>query len=144
MNEKKFDEKKKGDKKPVEKFEDLIAWQKVRVLTKQIYLAARQGAFAKDFGLSSQIQRASVSIMSNIAEGFERGKRGEFHQFLSIAKASCVEVRSQLYVAIDVGYINQSQFDELLAKAEEVGRIVGGLRAAVEKQRDGLTDQSIS
>ncbi len=124
------------EKRKVEKFEDLIAWQKARTLTKLVYLATRQGAFAKDFGLSSQIQRASVSIMSNIAEGFERGKRGEFHQFLSIAKASCAEVRAQLYIAFDVGYITQSQFDELLAKAEEVGRIIGGLRAAVEKQRD--------
>ncbi len=127
-----------SEKKPVEKFEDLIAWQKARVLTKQVYLATRQGAFAKDFGLSSQIQRAAVSIMSNIAEGFERGKRGEFHQFLSIAKASCAEVRAQIYIAFDVGYINQTQFDDLLVKAEEVGRIIGGLRAAVEKQRDGF------
>jgi four helix bundle protein len=76
--------------------------------------------------------------MSNIAEGFERGKRGEFHQFLSIAKASCAEVRAQIYIAFDVGYINQTQFDDLLVKAEEVGRIIGGLRAAVEKQRDGF------
>lgn len=127
-----------SEKKPVEKFEDLIAWQKARVLTRQVYLATRQGAFAKDFGLSSQIQRATVSIMSNIAEGFERGKRGEFHQFLSIAKASCAEVRAQIYIAFDVGYINQTQFDDLLVKAEEVGRIIGGLRAAVEKQRDGF------
>lgn len=97
-----------SEKKPVEKFEDLIAWQKARVLTRQVYLATRQGAFAKDFGLSSQIQRAAVSIMSNIAEGFERGKRGEFHQFLSIAKASCAEVRAQIYIAFDVGYINHS------------------------------------
>lgn len=126
-----------SEKKPVEKFEDLIAWQKARVLTRQVYLATRQGAFAKDFGLSSQIPRAAVSIMSNIAEGFERGKRGEFHQFLSIAKASCAEVRAQIYIAFDVGYINQTQFDDLLVKAEEVGRIIGGLRAAVEKQRDG-------
>lgn len=126
-------------KKKVEKFEDLIAWQKARILTKQVYLVTRQDAFARDFGLSSQIQRASVSIMSNFAEGFERGKRGEFHQFLSIAKASCAEVRTQLYIAFDVGYLTQFQFDELLAKAEEVGRIIGGLRAAVEKQRDGLS-----
>lgn len=87
--------------------------------------------------MSSQIQRAAVSIMSNIAEGFERGRRGEFHQFLSIAKASCAEVRAQIYIAFDVGYINQTQFDELLTQAEEVGRIIGGLRVAVEKQRDG-------
>lgn len=78
--------------------------------------------------------------MSNIAEGFERGKRGEFHQFLCIAKASCAEVRSQIYVAFDVGYITQSQFDELIGKAEEVGRIIGGLRSAVEKQRNGRND----
>lgn len=83
-------------KERIDKFEDLIAWQKARELTKEVYRISKQGAFAKDFGLSGQIQRASVSIMSNIAEGFERGGRGEFHQFLSVAKASCAEVRSLL------------------------------------------------
>ena len=78
----------------VERFEDLIAWQKARGLTRAIYEVTRNGDFAKDYGLSGQIQRAAVSIMSNIAEGFERGGRGEFHQFLSTAKASCAEVRS--------------------------------------------------
>ena len=119
----------------IERFEDLIAWQKARELMRSIYQVSRQGAFAKDFELSRQIQRAAVSIMSNIAEGFERGGRGEFHQFLSTAKASCAEVRSQRYVALDVGYLNQPEFAQLLSYAEEVGRILGGLRAAVEKQR---------
>jgi four helix bundle protein len=119
----------------VERFEDLIAWQKARELTRAIYEATRQGAFAKDFGLSTQIQRAAVSVMSNIAEGFERGGRGEFHQFLSTAKASCAEVRSQLYVALDVGYLDKANFDRLMEQAEEVARILGGLRSAVNKQR---------
>lgn len=96
--------------KRIEKFEELIAWQKARELTKQIYFATRQGAFARDFGLSGQIQRASVSIMSNIAEGFERSGLGKFHQFLSTSKASCAEVRSQLYVALDVGYLDATAF----------------------------------
>lgn len=120
----------------IERFEDLIAWQKARALTRGIYQLTRQGSFAKDFGLSGQIQRAAVSIMSNIAEGFERGSRGEFHQFLSVAKASCAEVRSQLYVAFDVGHLKQSDFDEVLTQAQELARIIGGLRASVEKQRD--------
>ena len=120
----------------ISKFEDLIAWQKARQLTSEIYRATRGVAFARDYGLSGQIQRASVSIMSNIAEGFERGKRSEFHQFLSTAKASCAEVRSQLYVALDISYIEQSRFDSLIAIAAEVGRIVGGLRSSVERQRD--------
>ncbi len=119
----------------IERFEDLIAWQKARALTRAIYEVTRQGAFAKDFGLAGQIQRAAVSIMSNVAEGFERGGRGEFHQFLSTAKASCAELRSQLYVALDVGYLDQRKFDELLRQAEEVARIIGGLRASIARQR---------
>lgn len=119
----------------IEKFEDLIAWQKARELTRAIYEATRQGAFAKDYGLCGQIQRAAVSIMANIAEGFERGGRGEFHQFLSTAKASCAEVRSQLYVAFDVGYLDKAMFERLMQQAEEVARIVGGLRASVHRQK---------
>ena len=125
-----------GEKKEkIERFEDLIAWQKARILTKEIYEITRTGEFAKDFGLSGQIQKASVSIMSNIAEGFERGGRGEFHQFLSIAKGSAAEVRSQLYVALDIGYLSKRDFQIIMKKAEEVGRIIGGLRASVDKQR---------
>jgi four helix bundle protein len=120
----------------IERFEDLIAWQKARELTRVIYDATRQGSFAKDYGLSGQIQRAAVSIMSNIAEGFERGGRGEFHQFLSTAKASCAEVRSQLYVALDVGHLDKTVFDQLMQQAEEVARIVGGLRVSVQRQKE--------
>jgi four helix bundle protein len=120
----------------IERFEDLIAWQKARVLTKAIYQATQQGDFARDYGLSGQIQRASVSIMSNIAEGFERANKGDFHRFLSYAKASCAEVRSQLYIALDIGYIDREAFDHLMSQAEEVGRIIGGLRVSVDRQRD--------
>ncbi len=123
----------------VERFEDLIAWQKARGLTRAIYKVTRNGDFAKDYGLSRQIQRAAVSVMSNIAEGFERGARGEFHQFLSTAKASCAEVRSQLYVALDAGYLDEASFDALIQQAEEVARIVGGLRSSVHRQKaDGV------
>lgn len=120
----------------VERFEDLIAWQKARLLAAEIYRITAHGEFARDFGLRDQIRRAAVSVMSNIAEGFDRGSRGEFHQFLVIAKASCAEVRSQLYVAKDVGYMNQEMFDNLNAGTSELSRIIGGLRAAVQKQRD--------
>ena len=119
----------------------MIAWQKARELTRAIYRITRHGAFAKDFGLSGQMQRASVSIMSNIAEGFERGSRGEFHQFLSTAKASCAEVRSTLYVALDVGYLNQSDFNQLMTQSEEVARITGGLRASVGTAKEGLSNE---
>jgi four helix bundle protein len=91
--------------------------------------------FARDFGLAGQIQRSVVSVMANIAEGFERKRSGEFHQFLSIAKGSCAEVRSHLYIALDVGYLAAETFDELMAVAEETGRVVGGLRNSVEKRR---------
>ena len=120
----------------VERFEDLIAWQKARQLTVEIYRITAHGEFAKDFGLRDQIRRAAVSVMSNIAEGFDRGSRGEFHQFLVVAKALCAEVRSQLYVAMDVGYIVQEVFSNLNSSTVELSRIIGGLRAAVQKQRD--------
>ncbi|HVU12838.1 MAG TPA: four helix bundle protein [Phototrophicaceae bacterium] len=118
----------------VESFEDLVAWQKARSLTKAIYQVTGSEKFARNFTLVDQIRRAAISIMSNIAEGFERGNRGEFHHFLVIAKASCAEVRSQLYIALDAGYLNQVEFESLMNQAQELARVVGGLRAAVEKQ----------
>jgi four helix bundle protein len=124
------------------RFEDLITWQKARTLTRAIYQVTKQGIFAKDLGLSRQIQRAAVSIMSNIAEGFERGGRKEFRHFLSTTKASCAEVRSQLYVAFDVGYLDESDFLRLLAQAEEIGKIIGGLRVSVERPRGEQRIQS--
>lgn len=119
----------------IQYFEDLIAWQKARILTKEIYAITRADEFARDYGLVNQIRRASVSIMSNIAEGFERGGRNEFHQFLVIAKASCAEVRSQLFIAYDVGYLSELDFNRLMNLAREVSRIIGGLRASVDRQR---------
>lgn len=77
-----------------------------------------------------------MSVMSNIAEGFERAGRAELHQFLVIAKGSCAEVRSQLYVAQDSGYINKEKFKQIKSQTEEVSRIIGGLRSSVKKQRD--------
>ena len=124
--------------KRIERFEDFIAWQKARKLTADIYRVTSEGSFARDFGLKDQIRRAAVSSMSNLAEGFERGRPAEFHQFLSIAKASCAELRAQLYVALDVGYISLSTFDRLMAQATEVGQIIGGLRLSVERRRDSL------
>jgi four helix bundle protein len=119
----------------VERFEDLIAWQKARVLTRQIYAVTKLKAFAADYALVDQMRRASVSIMSNIAEGFERSRPGEFHQFLSTAKGSCAELRSHLYVSLDAGHLLEPRFEELLIAAEEVGRVTGGLRVAVERQK---------
>jgi four helix bundle protein len=120
----------------VKRFEDLIAWQKGRLLAQQIYLACRQPPLKSDRRLVSQIQSAAVSVISNIAEGFERGGPAEFHQFLVTAKASCAEVRTQLYLIKDIGYLDSARADRLLDLANEVGRILGGLKAAVKEMRD--------
>jgi four helix bundle protein len=121
--------------KRVERFEDLIAWQKARVLVQTIYEITKDRTFSRDIGLSGQVQRAAVSVMANIAEGFERNRAAEFHQFLSVAKGSCAEVRSHLYVAHDAGYLDEARFVEALSQAEEVGRIIGGLRASIAPNR---------
>ena len=117
----------------IQRFEDILAWQKARELTKEIYAHAKTGPFAKDFGLRDQIQRASVSVMGNIAEGFDRGGDKEFIQFLSISKGSCGEVKSHLYVALDQQYINPTQFDRLYNSADEVGRLLAGFMAYLKR-----------
>jgi four helix bundle protein len=119
----------------IQKFEDVLAWQKARELTREIYTHAKAGLFAKDFGLRDQIQRAAVSIMGNVAEGFDRGGDKEFIQFLSISKGSCGEVKSHLYVALDQQYVNSTQFDRLYKSADEVGRLLAGFMAYL-KQSD--------
>jgi four helix bundle protein len=90
-------------------------------------------SFSKDFGLRDQARRAAVSVMSNIAEGFERGGNKEFRHFLSKAKGSAGEVRSQLYVALDVGYIDETTFRDLYVFANEAARLLGGLMRSIEK-----------
>jgi len=108
-------------------FQEIEAWQKARVLVREIYIVSSQGRFAKDFALRDQIRRAAVSVMSNIAEGYGRGGTKEFTQFLSVAKASAVEVVSHLYVALDQRYIDQETFDRLAGSADEVSRMIAGL-----------------
>ena len=110
----------------LEKFEDIETWQKARELAREIYAISNEGPFVRDFGLRDQIRRAAVSVMSNIAEGFERGSNKEFIQFLYIAKGSAGEVRSQLYVALDQGYLKQEQFDSIKAVALSTKKLIAG------------------
>lgn len=117
----------------IEKFEDLVAWQKARLLTSKIYAATRTGQFAKDFGLIDQIRRAAVSMGSNIAEGFERGNNKEFVTFLGIAKGSTGEVRSQLYTAYDVGYLSDDEITELVGLSKDVSKLINGLILSLRK-----------
>ncbi len=105
----------------IERFEDIIAWQKARILTIEIYKLFRN---SKDFGFRDQIQRASVSIMNNITEGFERKGDKEFRNFLSIAKGSCGEVRSMVTLALDLGYINEQDFHTLSGLSLEISKIL--------------------
>jgi len=105
-------------------FEDLFVWQKSRELSKLIYFYTKKSAFNRDFGLTDQIRRASVSVMSNIAEGFERGGTEETLYFLYIAKASCGEVRAQLYVAFDQGYISDKELKDGVELAKYVSSLI--------------------
>ena len=113
----------------VKQFEDLLCWQKSRELVREIY-----GAFkdCKDYGFRGQIQRAAISTISNIAEGFESGTRQEFLHYLYIAKASAGEVRAQLYAALDVGYLNIERFKGLNGKAQECSRLIASFASAVK------------
>jgi four helix bundle protein len=105
-----------------EKFEDLIVWQEARLLRGEVYAASRSGPFARDFEMRAQIRDAALSVMDNIAEGFERGSNKEFAQFLNISKGSAGEVRSALYAALDEGYITQAQFEDFRQRAVSVSK----------------------
>jgi four helix bundle protein len=111
----------------IERFEDIDAWKKSRELTAMIYQFSNEPKFSRDFALRDQVRRACISVMSNIAEGFERGGDQEFHQFLSLAKASVGEVRSQLYVALDAGYLDQTMFQRSHDLTLDIGRLVAAL-----------------
>jgi four helix bundle protein len=110
----------------IDRFEDIKAWVMAKELVTVIYRLSAGGEFSKDFGLRDQIRRASVSVMSNIAEGFERGSQKEFSRFLRMAKGSSGEVRSQLYVALELGYLELADFDAVKAKAENLSKALSG------------------
>lgn len=119
----------------IEKFEDIKSWQLAREATRIIFDLSSEGRFAKDFTLVNQIRRSSISIMSNIAEGFERGGDKEFVNFLSIAKGSCGEARSQLYIAFDRNYITEAEFSSAYEKLNETGKLIGGFMNYLKKSK---------
>src|SRR5471030_442471 len=111
----------------IERFEDIESWKLARETTQLIYRVSSDGKFAKDFALVNQIRRAAVSILSNIAEGFERNGDKEFIQFLTVAKGSCGETRAQLYVALDQKYLEEKDFLEIKNKLIDTSRMISGL-----------------
>jgi len=121
------------EKKKIETFEDLRVWQRGIELVKQVYLLTKEGKLNQDFGLRDQLRRASVSIPTNIAEGFERYSRKEYVNFLNIAKGSAGEVRSLLRVALEINYIEKSKYEELYNLAVELSRMLSTQIQAINK-----------
>ncbi len=107
-----------------DKFEDIIAWQKAKIMTLKIYSSFKD---SRDYGFKDQVCRASVSVMNNIAEGFERKSNNEFMHFLFIAKGSCGEVRSMLYLAEELKYLNKEDFTTISTLANEISKMISGL-----------------
>ena len=120
--------------KKVEKFEELIVWQKSRDLVGKIYqLSNHNLKFSKDFDFKSQIRRASISVMSNIAEGFGRNSDKAFSNFLNIAHGSVAEVQSQLYIALDLNYMGKDDFDKNYLLSEEISRSLKAFEKYLKK-----------
>jgi len=118
----------------IQRFEEIEAWQTARELTRRIYEVSGGGAFARDYGLRDQMRRAAVSIMSNIAEGFESGTQPLFIRYLRYAKASAGEVRAQLYVGLDARYLTDAEFEELFDLADKCSRQLSRFIAYLESQ----------
>ena len=131
-----------GDK--IRRFEDLEAWQVARRLVNLIYEAARKASMARDYGFVDQIRRAVLSVMNNVAEGFERGSNKEFVKFLFIARASVGEVRSMLYIACDQGYITDTEFERLHKDCVRCSQLCWGLIKHLKKSSNWKTgDESV-
>ena len=119
----------------IESFEEIISWQKSRLLNKRIYEITSKEKFKTDFELTRQLRRASISITSNIAEGFERNTDKEFISFLYVAKASSAEIRSQLYLALDLEYITIHEHKELFSQVSEITKLISGLIKYLDKNQ---------
>ena len=119
----------------VRKFEDIQAWQEARVLVNQVYKLTKNGALSIDFGLRDQLQRASVSIMANIAEGFDCDSNVEFGRFLGIARRSAVEVQSLLYAASDIGYVSPDEFRVTYDQANKTKALISGFKNAMMRKK---------
>ena len=115
------------------RFEDIQAWQKSRILVKDIYALSGLGEFSKDYDFRRQIRRSSISIMANIAEGQGRRTDKDFAHFLNMSSGSVAETKSHMYLALDMEYVEQSQFDELYEKLDEVGRMIFSLSSHLRK-----------
>lgn len=123
----------------IERFEDIVAWQKARGLVKEVYRVSSDGRFAKDYSLRDQLRRAAVSMMLNIAEGFARKTSKEFVQSLVIAHGSAAEVQSALYVALDQEYIGREQFANLYGLTEDASKVIMGLSNYLRKKGSAKT-----
>jgi len=126
-----------GSAGKIEKFEDILGWQSGREVCQLVYQLTKAGPFSRDYGLRDQIRRASVSILSNIAEGYESQNNRTFVRYLFIAKGSAAEVRAQAYVALDQGYITQENFDALYQLTDQTSRRIRGLITYLEQHPDG-------
>jgi four helix bundle protein len=120
----------------ITRFEELMAWQTARRLTRFVYGLSAAGPFSRDFGLRDQMRRAAVSVMSNIAEGFDSRTQPMFIEFLGRAKASAGELRAQSYVALDVGHVNDEQFGLLLDEVDKCSRQIGRLMVYLQNHRE--------
>jgi four helix bundle protein len=114
-------------------FEDLRVWKITRELTKSIYGVTRASVMFRDYALKDQMRRSAISSMSNIAEGYERDGNRELRQFLSIAKGSIGELRSQLYIALDAGYLVKSEADSLLERSRTISRMLSSLIESITR-----------
>ncbi len=117
----------------IKKFEEIMAWQEARKMVQAVYQITEMGAFSKDFGLRDQIRRAAVSVMTNIAEGFDNESKTEFARFLGYSRRSAVETQSLLYTAMDVHYIDQLVFDAIYQQADKTKALIGGLKKSLQK-----------